>query len=847
MAAPHVAGTGAILAERHPGWGGEAIKAALMSTSVRVPGESVYDAGAGRVDVAAAVDSAVVARDGTVDFGLIPYSETPYDIVTRTVAFANTSEEAVEVDLALEVTDDLGAAAPDGMFTLSTQTLTIPAHGSADVDVTLDPNLGETRLYGGHLTATAPDGSSVHSSVGASKQPRTVQLVVDGVSQNGAAAAGGSSVDVWGLDSDLWFSGGFGDKKGPGPAVFTIPAGTYSVSSFLWNLDDAGVFGRELALVAEPEVEIEEDTHLVLDATGAQPSDPVTPRDSEHREATLGYYRASERHSFSTHYLLDRYVPTVFLEATEPFERGELDVSEHWELYAPELEMTADGAQVEAEYAIGSTRVDGTRSWGMVDAGQARPSDLARVDVRGKVALVEYADDLGVEGAARAVEEAGAVAALVYYNQPGFLLGGVDAGIGIPVFTAEQQVGHRLRDLAGKRALQVKGTPVSPYVYDIFEYWEDSVPATIDRTVEHSELARFRTRYYGVDAAQQGAEIRFPFRPYDGWALRQAIQVPVPSTRTEWVSPGEVTWHQVSWAAHGVGDSVLVDTRREYTPGQRGNEDWFAPVARPGTPLDNDHYGQWGMPGYREGDTLTILVRSILDSGQHYSEDLITAARFYRDGVLVAEGTGIAGQLPASASPARYRLELDVEREAPWWRLSTRTSTAWEFTSSRPAPEQSELLGLLQADYEVATDMRGRVESARPTEVGVEVHRQGSASPAMLDDLTVRVSYDEGATWHRLSVEPAGDGYAVRVQPPRRASSVSLQLRAQDADGNEIEQEVIRASTPRWSASTSSPGRVTPTGQATVRSLRRPPTRPGPGPTCPPSTTCSPPGRRSAR
>ncbi len=715
MAAPHVAGAAAIVAQRHPSWGGEEIKAALMSTSTLLP-ESVYDAGAGRVDVEAAVKQPVVARQGVIDFGSFPYSEEARDPVVRTVTYVNTTSTPTDLALEVDVTDDTGAPAAAGMFTVPDDTVTVPANGTAEVQVTMDPDIGVTRLYGGHLTATGPDGAAVHTSIGAYKEPRMVELVVEGLAQNGRAASGTSSVDVWNLDTDQWFSALFGGKKGPVTPVFRVPVGTYSISGFLWNMDETDRFGRELALVTEPEIVIEGDTRLVLDATAAQPSDPVTPHDTEHRELTLGYHRAAEEHSFTIHYLLDRYTPTIFLGATEPVTRGELDVSEHWELYAPELRMSVNRAPIEAEYALNSPRVDGKRSWPVVDAGQARPSDLAAADVKGRLALVEYAEDMEVAGAAQAVEEAGAVAVIVAYNQPGFLLGWVPEDTGIPVITVSQEVGRRLRDqLAGRRfRVLAEGIPDSPYVYDLFPYWEDAVPARIDRTVEHRELARLTARYRGMGSGQTGAEIRFPFRPYDSAAVRQQISVPVPSTRTEWVSPGEVAWQQLTWADTDERDSVVVASRREYTAGQHDREDWFGPVARPGVPLDADHYGDFGMPGFREGDQLTVMIRSILDSDDHYSERLMSAARFYENGELVAEGTGISGTLPADPSPARYRLELDVDQQAPWWQLSTRTRTAWEFDSARPPAGRREPLGLLQLDYDVATDLCGRIPDAPP-------------------------------------------------------------------------------------------------------------------------------------
>jgi subtilisin family serine protease len=795
MAAPHVAGAAAILAGQHPAWDGERIKAALMSTSLDL-GESVYATGAGRVDVARAVTQPVSALDGSISFGRFPYSEQPVETASRTVTYVNDSDSPIQLDLTLDVADDGGDPAPGGVFTLDTSTVTVPADGTASVQVTLDPNVGTRQLYGGQLEAVA-DGVRIHTAVGAYLEPEMVDLVIDGVSQDGQAARGSSSVDVWNLDTDAWLSGGFGGKGGPGPAQFRVPVGTYSISAFLWNMDETGRFGREVALVAKPEITIDGDTHLVLDATGARRSDPITPRPTEHRELTLGYYRSSEDESFSVHYLMDRYVPTVYLGRTDPVSRGEMEVSEHWELYAAEFAMSRAGQPVATEYAIGSARVDGSKRWGLIDVGQARPSDLAGLDLRGKLALVENADDMSVSDAARAVAAAGAAAALVYYNQPGFFLDNVDGDVAIPTFTAEQAVGVDLRGRLsdGDRvSITVDGTPVSPYAYDLFPYWNGSVPATIDRRVEHDELARFEERYHGMGTQQEGAEIRFPFRPYDTFAIRQAIDMPMPSTRTEWVTPGEITWQLLVWAQADLNASALIDTRREFEIRNYGREDWFAPVVAPGVPVDNDHYGEFGMPGYRDGDTMTILIRGAVDSRQHYSERLDGAARFYRNGVLIAEGSGIAGSLPASPGPARYRLELDTDRDAPWWRLSTRTRSAWEFGSERPATGKRELLGLLQVDYDVPTNLMGRIAEGRPATIGLAVHRQGSASVLRDASLRLWVSYDEGTSWRVSAVQrrPGGE-FRATVTPPKASESVSLRVHAADSVGNALEQDVIRA------------------------------------------------------
>ncbi|MFE6973026.1 S8 family serine peptidase [Streptomyces sp. NPDC057682] len=65
MATPLVAGSAAVLKQRHPDWTGERIKNALMSTS-DTTGGTPYEVGTGRVGVASAVSSTVEAT-GSVE------------------------------------------------------------------------------------------------------------------------------------------------------------------------------------------------------------------------------------------------------------------------------------------------------------------------------------------------------------------------------------------------------------------------------------------------------------------------------------------------------------------------------------------------------------------------------------------------------------------------------------------------------------------------------------------------------------------------------------------------------------------------------------------------------------
>ncbi len=69
MATPHVAGAAALLAQQHPDWKADQLKNALVSTAKTQPQQTVYQQGAGRVDLTRAVAQKVTAS-GVADFGV---------------------------------------------------------------------------------------------------------------------------------------------------------------------------------------------------------------------------------------------------------------------------------------------------------------------------------------------------------------------------------------------------------------------------------------------------------------------------------------------------------------------------------------------------------------------------------------------------------------------------------------------------------------------------------------------------------------------------------------------------------------------------------------------------------
>ena len=58
---------------------------------------------------------------------------------------------------------------------------------------------------------------------------------------------------------------------------------------------------------------------------------------------------------------------------------------------------------------------------------------------------------------------------------------------------------------------------------------------------------------------------------------------------------------------------------------------------------------------------------------------------------------------------------------------------------------------------------------------------------------SLEVSYDDGATWAAAPVQCEGERFTAVLDHPSTGSYVSLRAAVQDANGNAVEQTIIRA------------------------------------------------------
>jgi hypothetical protein len=303
MATPHVAGTAALLAQRHPGWTGPELKAALVGSARPLAGTGIFAQGAGRVDAARAVAQDVHAEPATVSLGRASWPHDDDPAVTRTITYRNTGAVPRDLRLALATTGPGGEPVPAGVFRLSAGTVTVPAHGRASVTVTVDTALPAAEgAFGAHVLATDGTGVRVATPVAVDREPESYDLTLRTRDATGAATDDHYSF-VFGLDRAR-----FRPVPGTGGAgTLRVRAGRYHVDAAIGTPRPAGT-AFDSAKVVHPTVDVRGDTTVVLDARSARPVSVTFDRPGVVSAAVaVAYHRFTGHSSLSTGVLGDTF------------------------------------------------------------------------------------------------------------------------------------------------------------------------------------------------------------------------------------------------------------------------------------------------------------------------------------------------------------------------------------------------------------------------------------------------------------------------------------------------------------------------------------------------------------
>jgi subtilisin family serine protease len=399
MATPHVVGSAAIMAQRHPDWSPQQLKAALMASAKPNPAIGVYAQGAGRVDIARGINQSISTSPASVSFGrqLWPHDDdTP---VTRTVTYHNYGASDVTLDLALHTNGPDGKPSVAGLFTVSASRLTVPAGQDASVTVTAETRAGgPDGLAGGNLTATAGD-QVVQTPLAIEKEVESYDLTIAVTDRQGNPTP---QYDLLAFRLDGF---GFFTPYDPDGTVSTrLPKGRYLILVVQFGGDETH---RELTELVQPNLELNQAQTVAMDARLGKPISMTVQRPSAVPALVdVGFTIQGPELGFGADIISDRFegLFSAQVGSQQPVDGLVSQVASQWG------ERNADGQLLNSPFAYNLAFFEKGR---MITGFQRQVVDRELATVRSSIAV----HATGAQGVR-----------LAFGSLPDFPTGGVSAG-----------------------------------------------------------------------------------------------------------------------------------------------------------------------------------------------------------------------------------------------------------------------------------------------------------------------------------------------------------------------------------------------------------------------------------
>ncbi|MGW3347141.1 S8 family serine peptidase [Nonomuraea rubra] len=791
MATPHVAGAAALLAAQHPDWTGAQLKDALVSTAKPTPDHTPAEAGSGRLDIAA-TSTATVFATASAFAGYRSYPVEAGTTSTKDVTYTNLGEAPVTLDLATRVN-----GAPQDAFTLSQPQVTVPAHGTATVQVVAhyDEVPADTTVTGTVEATDASGAPRARTLIGATQEGARHVLTINAKDRSGEPL-GGDLI----LTGRKFFAPLILDPSGTG--TIRIPEGTYTA----WlhaDLEGAnGPRSRGYGALAVTDIVLDRDRTVVIDARKARRLTAVTPRASSLDGVRIDVYRgvADDDYTATSRWPDASYDSVWTLPTGGKVGVGEFELGGHWRLNQPAMTISTSGHDFDdAIVHRGAAPLPkGRHTLEAVFAGDGDAAGYRGKGAEGKAVIVRNNDTVSREDQAAAAAAAGAKLLLLVNDGPGRIVPWNDPIYGAPnlapltVASLGIDEGEKLiaQIQRGRRTLlDVTSNPTTEYVYDLVHRFQGAVPADPTYRPGSKDLARVNVsfRNYRQSRVVESRDDYWRF----GYSTATAIgasEAPAIGERTDYVTAG-VSWHEAATIVREVGQESIRPVT--YRAGTSTDLHWFGPVHRPrsapGTsPLRQDDLLQVVLPGWGDSGAGhvggTFLNSMVSNSLKLYQGDTLLGEAPY-DQLLV---TGLR--------PERLPYRVVSENSRGTWAnpYSTSTRTEWGFTSQAGAAGAIERLPFIQLDYAVDTDVAGKARRRADLTVAPS-HLDGVAGAGDLRAVTLEISYDDGATWRKARLDRGRDGWRTRLDAPAAASFVTLRAAAGDSRGNTVAQTITRA------------------------------------------------------
>jgi subtilisin family serine protease len=797
MATPHVAGAAALLVAAHPDWTGQQLKQALVSSVKPTPSYTPYQAGAGRVDAFAAVHTTLFATASAYS-GYQTWPQTPGKTDVKQVTYTNVGESAVTLDLAVDA-----AAAPAGLFALSSNQVTVPAHGTGTVKLTADlDRLPVERQVSGMINATDSAGVvRAHTLIGAGKEGQRQNLTIVAKDRTGkplTCPVAEFRCQVVLSSKDRWATLQL-DESGTG--TIRLPAGSWSGWVYAEVQGAHGPHSLGMAALSFNDTLLDRDRTVTLDASAARRITAYVPQETTPAEVRLDISRSwgtpgVEGFSSveSTRLPNEAFDSVWALPTDKKVTDGAFEFGARFRLEQPALTVgTKSRTYDDLRVARSTTPLPaGTKKVAAVFAGDGSATELANRDVRGKAVVVRRSDTVEISQQAEAAATAGAKLLVVVNDGVGRLEPWIyapfnplnPAPVTVATLTADEgtELIEALRQ--GTVSLTVTSHPTTDYVYDVVHHWAGSVPTNPTWRSGPRDLARVDVsfRNFRQDKAR---EIRHDV--WHGWLETNVLSTAAQGERTDWVT-ADTSWVDEAYILAEIRQ-FSVDVGR-YPAGSASLVNWFGPIQRP-------RMGPIGYLPIRYLDGVYIPVPGWGDSGAgHVGQalgnfDVKDYAALYQGDQLLRWGN--AEYLPVTGLAAQrlpYRLVVDNDRGTWTNPYSTHTLTEWNFTSAATGAEAVETVPLIQLDYGLEIDKTGR--ASRRTGLTVTASHLPGVT-AEIRRPTLEVSYDDGASWRQTALTRGKGGWRATLNAPRSATFVTLRTTAGDDAGNNVSQTITRA------------------------------------------------------
>lgn len=798
MAAPHVAGAAAIVAQQHPGSGADELKSHLVATSERLPDAQVNFQGAGRLDVAAATAADLTVDQGALSFGEIAQNSRP---ATRTLTYRNDSDETMTLRLSSEIRST-GAGGPrQPILRTRPAALVVPPGGEASTEVSLSPHTTQPGQYVGRIVARDQrnPGAEIRTTLTATVDGPDRTVTVNGIGRDGEPAGG--RVQLWSAETGERITSNVVD----GTATLEVPDGLYTM---VVTLETTGISPASSTFTAEPDLRIRRDVTRDYDAREADQVEFATPRETYAERFHVFWHREVGGHSISATTRDGWDGAELYLLPSDPVREGTFETSIVWREAQPLLTAAVAGAggyriDPVPQLASQGTAYHGQESLPLVYAGGGTPEEFADVDADGKVALVSRRGDVfnPFREQAQAAADAGAQLLLVHNNVPDAWTAGTGIAA-VPTYRIDQQAGQQLRqELADDPdlTLDLDGVQDSTYSYELAHVEHGSVPAGRVFPVERSEMAIVESSFRQDAEGMSNSEMWVPFLGSSDFASGSPWVRNGPVERTEQISTDDVRWQRFGQPGVALGSYWTWSEVEQYRAGETYHHEWWGTLTRPGIP-DLSGSEQLGMPVARFRDAIRIALAShMFDNGRMYAMpetalgDMVELT-LRRDGVEVGTANWPSAQFTVPPEDSGYELELSTSNgPGNWADTSSATESLWRFRSGRTEDART-VLPLVQVDYHLDAGLHNEMPGGEEYELRLQPGYQPGASGPGDFTTSVEVSYDDGDTWVDAPLTPA-DGMLAAAVPAAGgdAEFASVRVVATDSEGNSLDQLIERA------------------------------------------------------